>query len=348
MTKLELRVPTFKKPVPVRAIIQNGKAPLTVVLLGLFGNATGRFERLWPGWLSAEGNHVLTLDSTFLPYFSAVSRHGVAGNVAAEAERLSEVISAFLKHPNIEGRVSEIGIVGISYGAIEALQLGRMAAEGRLPFRLTAIQAYSPPLRLDKSAELLDEWHREDRWKYTLPELQARVGGLKPGDKVSDSELRAALAAEMRLSLAAVVIANDNLFRLNALPRGNEFDDSFVREEHAQAWTFSKYMHDIAYAYWSERKGYGSFDEFAAEMDVYRLLQKQPAYSVTFLTADDPLNRPEDFARIQNNAGKLPVVLMPRGGHLGYVNAPWLKERLCALFDAPANQPIPVSTPETK
>jgi len=342
--KIELAIPTFRDKVPVRAILQAERAPLTILLLGIFGSTSGRFERVWPGWLAEHGHHVLTLDSTFLPYFTKASRTGPAGNVEAEAERISEIIAAFLERPEVRGRVSEIGVVGISYGAIEALQLGRMAARGQLPFEINALNAFSPPLRLDKTAEMIDEWHRKDRWKYTLAQLSSRVGDVKPGADVSDSELRAAIAAEMRLNLTGVVMASDSIFGLNALPRGNEFDDYYKREEYAQAWTFSKYMHDIAYPYWREQRGYRSFDDFAASFDVHLLLKEQPAYSRTFLTMDDPLNRPEDAELIRRHAAHLGVVILPNGGHLGYVGTPWVRERLTSLYEcAGQGNGVPVS-----
>src|SRR5207244_3067819 len=133
--KLSLKVDSFKKKFPVRAIFQRETAPLVVVLLGIDGRADGALGKLWPSWFAEAGCHVLTFDSTFLPSFIEYSGHGVTGNLIAESERVRDIISAFIEQSDAKGKISKIGIVGMSYGGIEALVLGSMAKEGKLPFK---------------------------------------------------------------------------------------------------------------------------------------------------------------------------------------------------------------------
>src|SRR5437868_4456338 len=46
--KISLKVDSFKKKFPVRAIVQRESAPLVVVLLGIDGRADGALGKLWP------------------------------------------------------------------------------------------------------------------------------------------------------------------------------------------------------------------------------------------------------------------------------------------------------------
>src|SRR4029079_18255998 len=119
-----LRIDGFRDKVTVRAILQNKPAPLVVVLLGIDGKADGKLGKIWPSWLDRAGYNVLSFDSTFLPSFIRVSGHGVTGNLVVEADRVSQIIGAFLKLGEVKGNVTSVGVAGMSYGGIEALLLG--------------------------------------------------------------------------------------------------------------------------------------------------------------------------------------------------------------------------------
>ena len=161
---LNLNVPGFRRAMPVKAVIQNHSAPLAVVLLGIGARTQSDFSKIWPSWLAEGDLHVLYFDSTFVPTFQRSSGRGVSGNLWSETQSASEIINAFLKRPEMQGKVSDVRVIGYSYGAVEALILGRMASEGKVPFQLAGIQAFDPPINLMTSAQILDTWYREDRW----------------------------------------------------------------------------------------------------------------------------------------------------------------------------------------
>ena len=119
---------------------QNQSAPLVVILLGLDGKAKSPLGRLWLSWFAEAGCHALTFDSTFTPAFIDISHHGVTGNLDKEASRIVDIINAFISLPEMRDKVTKIGVVGMSYGSLEALVLGQMGHEGRLPpqFKLRA------------------------------------------------------------------------------------------------------------------------------------------------------------------------------------------------------------------
>lgn len=335
--KIKLNVDSFKKKMPVKAIIQRESAPLIVLLLGIDGQASGRLGKLWPSWYAQAGYHVLTFDSTFLPMFVETTGHGVTGNLAAESDCVKDIIGAFLHLSELRGKVTKIGIVGMSYGGIEALVLGTQAAAGKLPFTIDGIQAYSPPLRMQKTGELIDKWFKEDRWNYTLVELATELSSHKPvgPDKpvpFSDSLMRAGIAAAFRLGLVDVIVRNDRTYKLRLLPGGNNFDDEYVKRDYAATRGYMEFMEEGTFPYWQKRLGFKEVSDLMGPIEVGNLLPKQPACSEVIFAQDDPFNLPEDVAAIKA-LGNPSVTILPRGGHLGFVNEPWTRAKLLRIFD---------------
>jgi predicted alpha/beta-fold hydrolase len=320
----------------VRAVVQAQPAPLIVVLLGITGRANTDFSRVWPSWLAEAGYNVLYFDSTFLTVGKASGRPGVAGNLFAEAELCRDIIEAYLKQTGAGERVTEIGVVGMSYGGTLALILGQMAVKGELPFRLDGVQAYSPPVDMKNSAAIIDRWHARDRWRFTLAQLQpmekhkpvASSGKRAPFE---DCMLRAGIAAAFRLALVNVVLDNNETYNLNKLLRGDEFNDKYVQQDHAGTINFLEYAYDFAYPYW-EQKLNMPLEDLIQAANLCTLIKNQSGGTEVIVTADDPLNNPEDKAQLQACAAEGRVTMLPKGGHLGYVNNPWTRTKLLSMF----------------
>lgn len=338
MRSFELKIDSFERKMPVKAVIQKRSAPLVVVLLGIGGTTGNDFSKLWASWYAESGCHVLTFDSTFRPEFVNISGHGVSGNLWKESECVAKIIQSFTQEKDIRGKISKIGIVGMSYGGTQALILGSMAQQGQVPFEIAAIQAYSPPIRFEKSAEIIDRWYENDRTQYTLIELKDKFASHKPSKDgkcpFTESEMRAAFSASFRLSLPDVIVRNDEYYKLKILPHGNEFDDAFVRKDAAENWGFTRFAFDMAVPYWEKRLGRDALRQLIHETALPQLLQKQPAYSEAIISDDDPLNDPDDLDLLKSHANSIRLTLLPRGGHLGYVGNPWTKAKLLTLFSA--------------
>lgn len=150
----------------------------------------------------------------------------------------------------------------------------------------------------------------------------------------SDEMMRAGIAAAFRLGLTDIVYRNDETYKLNLLSsgRGNGFDDQYARKDYAETWGYSRFMQDMVFPYWSRKLKIDNVEELTAPLAVKYLLEKQPLYTQLILAEDDPFNRPEDVAALHNNAGSHAVTFLPRGGHLGYVNTPWVHAKLKNLF----------------
>jgi predicted alpha/beta-fold hydrolase len=339
-----LRIDGFRDKVTVRAILQNKPAPLVVVLLGIDGKADGKLGKIWPSWLDRAGYNVLSFDSTFLPSFIRVSGHGVTGNLVVEADRVSQIIGAFLKLGDVKGNVTSVGVAGMSYGGIEALLLGEMQKEGKLPFKIDAIQAFSPPIKLQRTGMLIDKWYEEDRWNYTLADLSSDLSGHKPvsGESsvpFSDGLMRAGISALFRIGLADVIVRNDTEYKLKLLPEGeNVFEEPYIKQEYAETWGYEKFMEDMCFPYWQKKQNMNELKDLTDRIELCKLLAKQSASSEVILAADDPFNTPEDFEEFKECSAKSRVTILPNGGHLGFAADPWTKAKLLSMFKSAEKQ----------
>ncbi len=323
---------------PVRAAIQSGPAPLVVVLLGVGGRPEEDFSKLWASWYYESGCHVLTFDSTFLQSFNERSHVGVGGNLWAETELIVKVIDAFMHQTSVNGRVTKVGVVGMSYGGVESLMLGTMAVAKKLPFEIAAIQAFSPPIRMDQSARIIDSWYSETAGKYSPIEL-AMLQKLKPDPTNPESPipadmLKAAISSVFRISLPSLVVYSDAEYQLKRLPRGDEFTDKYVRLDYASKWTFTKFAYGMSYPYWQKKLDAPSLDPLIHMADLPALIEQQGSTTEVILAQDDPLNTPSDMDNFKKFAAGKKVTILPNGGHLGFVSLPWTRAKLMTLFDA--------------
>ena len=340
---IQLNVHGFRKPMTVHAVLQDREAPLVVVIPGISGKADSDFTKLWPSWYSSAGYNVLYFDSLFRPEMVSVVGRGVSGNVWSEAEAVRDIIDAYLKLETVRPKVSRIGIVGQSYGGVIALVLGQMSKEGHVPFKIDAIQAYSPPIHMRNTIDLFDKWFNDHRWDYTLAQLQSEVAEHKPVEgasavPLSDGIMKAAISAEFHLQLVAVVIANDDQYALGQLRHGNQFDDKYVRQDAADAFGFTKFAYSMAVPYWHRQLGPGRIEELIAVTNLNEILKHQPLCSEAIIAHDDPFNSPEDVSGLDSHAAELPLTILPHGGHLGYVGEEWTRAKLLQIFDCAATR----------
>ena len=337
LRNMHLCIPGFNCNVPVQVVMQDGEAPLAIVLVGAEGKAIDPLPKQWIAWLSDAGFHVLALNSTLESDFVDRSGRGVSGNLVAEAESVRDIISAFLKSPMAQGRVTRIGVVGMSYGGVEALLLGKMAAEKKLDFQIDAIKAFSPPIDIRRSAELIDRWWREDRWNYTLAELYLKVGKHKPVGPgrdipLSDSLMRAGLAASFRVPLVDIVERNDAAYDLKLLPDAETMDEKVRRHDFAATYGFTRFLREAVYPYWKDKSGFKDFSDLNAGACVLKLIPAQVASVEVVVAEDDPLNTPEDFEALKKISGGAKLTILNGGGHVGYINDPWTRAKLLEIF----------------
>ncbi len=332
--KGKLKVDGFRKEVPIYSVMQSYRAPLIVVLLGVDGKVDGPWGDIFPYWYSEAGYHVLTFDSTFTPGYPEMSGQGVVGNFEAEAVQVAAVVDAFLKTPEAKKSVSAVGVVGMSFGATQALLLAALGKEGKLPFELSGCLALSPPVSLRTAAQKVDGFFRDDRWDTTMIELAKKFGPHAPvaeGQPIpfSATEMRAAIGFVFRDGLTKVVERNDRYYKLKVLP-SEDGDEN--RNSHAEATGFERFMESFTFPYWQKKGAVKTADDLWRMTELKSILPRLPDYAEAIVAANDPFNSPEELAeaRAADKKGRMTVV--PNGGHLGFVAADWTLVKALRIF----------------
>jgi predicted alpha/beta-fold hydrolase len=332
--KVKLKPEGFAKDIEVRVLWQSEPRSLAVLILGLATRSKDKMAQLWKSYLYDAGFHVMTFDSPFLPAFSERARQGVAGNLVEESKLSASLIAAFLEGPKAKGRVTQTGLVGISYGATLALNIAKMSAENRIGFRPQRILAFSPPVKMQTAARILDRFYAEDRWNYTLVELGGDLLDHKPVPKgqpvpFSASEMRAGISAAFRLDLKEVLLWDNRFYKLGLLPK---HDDEYTRDV-AGTWTFTRFIEDMTAPYWEKKSTIHSPADLWAAGDVALLLKNCPSTVHVVLAGDDPMNDPAELAALKAALDSSRLTILPRGGHMGYQRTKWVKEYVAKLFE---------------
>lgn len=339
--KVKLKVPGFRKEVIVYSTMQNHKAPLVVVLLGLDGKVDGPYGGLFPYWYNEYNYHVLTFDSSFTPAYPEVNGQGVVGNFDAEADQAAAIIDAFLKTDDAKRNVDGVGVIGMSFGASQAMLLAAKAKEGKLPFTLKGCLAISPPVKWHTSAQILDRFFAEDRWDTTMIDLAKKFAPHVPvaeGQKIpfSATEMRAAVGFVFRDGLAKVVERNDRYYKLKILPSEESGEN---RGSHAEVTGLERYIEQFTFPYWQKKGTVKSVDDLWAMGDLVTLLPRLPDYAEVVVAANDPFNSPDDLKAAQAADKTKRLTVLPNGGHLGYIASDWILVKSLRLFSKNVARP---------
>ena len=341
--KIRLKVPGFRKEVPVYATLQDNRAPLVVVLLGVDGKVDGPWGCLFPYWYNQYAYNVLTFDSTFTPRYPEICGQGVVGNFDAEADQVAAIIAAFLNTDEAKRCVTDVGVLGMSFGGSQALLLAAKAKEGKLPFALSGCLALSPPVKIRTAARTVDRFFVEDRWETTMIELAKRFATHAPvaeGQKIpfAPTEMRAAIGFVFRDGFMNVVERNDRFYKLKILPEEGNGEN---RSTWAEAVGFGYFMDKFTFPYWQKKGAVKSVDELWEMTDLAKVLPRLPDYAQAIVTENDPFNAPEELADAKAADVNKRLIALPMGGHLGYAASDWMLVKALRIFDLRPKQGAP-------
>ena len=341
-----VQVPGFAKPMAVTYVKQSFPAPLVVVLLGGDGEVKGPFGDLYPYWYGHAGFNVLTFDSAFTPRFPDVANNGVVGNFEKDTEAAVAIIDAYMKQ-NDPKSFTRVGVVGMSFGGSEALIMATMAKQGKLPFELTGCLAFSPPIKLLSTAQLIDGYYKNDRQNTTMIELGKKFGNHTPvgeGQPVpfKESDMRGALGYAFRDQLKAVVDRNDRVYGLNMLPKAGGGED---RNQYAEATSLQRFIELYTAKYWVQKGAVANSAEIWSMPNIDRLLPNLPDWAEIVIAENDPLNKIDDLSMLKSIDGGKHVTVLPTGGHLGMITSEWALIKAHHFFDKAAGPDHPVVKP---
>lgn len=311
------------------AHFQDHEAPLAVLLVGMPGRASDHASRFWMYRLHQAGLHVLAFDSVFHPDFYQSSRHGVSGNPRVEARVLARVIRMAVEASGKSHRIRGTHLVGISYGGNLALTINQMAMDGELDMEVERVLVLSPTLEMRSTARLLDRWTEQDLEPRSIFDLipLSKAKPLKPGEKtsLSDSLMRAGIAWVLHRDLTRTVKKNARLYAPNLLSSFKKHPDPELRQLASPAgWEFTRYWEMMAYPYWRTRGGPQDVDAFWDLSGIDHLMAAKPDNVRVVVAEDDPLNDPDDLVHLMHVSDPDALVVLPHGGHLGYMRTQWL------------------------
>ncbi|MCW8129214.1 MAG: hypothetical protein KIS92_02410 [Planctomycetota bacterium] len=329
-------LPGFKMSVSVRALLQDKPAPLAVILLGLATQSKDPLARLWQQQAYEAGFHVLAFDSVFRRSFNERSRHGLPGYLEAEALAVAQVVEAFAAHPDVQGRVTKVGLLGASYGGMLALNVMRLAQDGKTKLKPERARIFSSPVSMRTAAALLDRYFDEDRSQFALLQL-ARLKGQKPTPEGAPvpfeaSLMRAGIAYVFREDLEEAILCASEVYDCRMEPQSVGMGPAGKFTDPLGGRVFSRYYEELVVPYWTKQGALKSPADLAAMGDLRQLLPKMPEGVRAFLAVDDPLNDPKELDELKSAAKPGQLLLLPRGGHLGYVGTAWAKAQVQDLF----------------
>lgn len=338
-----VQVPGFAKPMPVSYIKQNFPAPLVVVLLGGDGEVKGPFGELYPYWFGHAGFNVLTFDNAFTKAFPDISGTGVVGNFEKDTEAAAAIVDAYIKQ-NDPKSFTRVGVIGISFGGSQALIMATMAKQGKLPFELAGCLAFSPPVKLLSTAQIVDGFYKKDRQNTTMIDLGKKFGNHTPvaeGQPIpfSASDMRGALGYAFRDQLKQVVDRNDRVYGLKMLPGAGGGED---RNMHLEATSMQRYIELYTAKYWVQKGAVANSAQIWAMPNLDRLVPNLPDYADIVLAENDPFCFPSDLDAVKALDGGKHITVLPRGGHLGMITSEWALVKAHHLFDKTAlpNEPV--------
>lgn len=338
---IKLSIPAFQKEMKVRVLWQTEgenrikRAPLAIPLPGIAGRNKDELARMWQSLLFKTGCHVMTADSSFSHEFNESSGLGVAGNVVAEAEAVVKVIEAFLNTPEARDKVSEVRLLGASYGGNVALYLAKLSKEGKLRFPLGVVVALSPPVSVRDTARILDNFYSQDFASYNYN--PAKLIKLRNEPVVSPAArvpfqprlMRAGIGYVFHSELQRIVKQNDRMYRLGLLEKYERTGD---KRGEARNWTFTQFIEEMSYPYWRKRDAVQSVDAFWAMGALENLLPVAGDNVFVYVSQDDPLDDPAQVAALQARFHSPLFNVLPGGGHLGFAQSPWMRKIVSNKF----------------
>ena len=336
-----LGIPGFRREVEVHAIWQTDgrnrivRAPLAVPLLGIAGRNNDYLARLWQQLLYETGSHVMSANSSLSYDFNKASGHGVPGNLEADAQAIAKVIEAFLNRPEARDKVTEVRLLGSSYGGNVALYLARLSKEGKLNFPLGAVVVLSPTVSLHTTARILDDFYGQDfaTYNYNPAKLAplVRTPLVSPQVQVpfKPRMMRAGIGYVFHSELPRIVKKSDEMYHLGLLEKYERADD---KRGEPRSWTFTQFVENMSFPYWQRKGAVQSVDAFWSMGELKKLLPTAGENVFVYLSKDDPLNDPADVAALQAHFNPPLFNVLPGGGHLGYAKSQWTKKIVMNRF----------------
>ncbi|HEX5000325.1 MAG TPA: hypothetical protein VFY29_19035, partial [Terriglobia bacterium] len=217
----------------------------------------------------------------------------------------------------------------------------------RLPFRLGPVVAFSPPVSMQSTAQILDSYYERDFGAYhfdllKLVRLRDRsIAGPGSPSPFEPRLMRAGIGYLFHKAIKRAVETNDAQYCLGLL-------DWYKRTGHRRSdpgeWTFIRFVEEMSWPYWRQQGVSQSLEEYWTMGDLAPLLPVVGDDVFVYLSIDDPLDDPGDVIRLQKKFKPPLFNVLPYGGHLGYATSEWVRKIVLYRLGSPpclCNVPAP-------
>jgi predicted alpha/beta-fold hydrolase len=341
--EMKLSLSGAKEPLTVSYSMQSKRKPLVVIVNGTFSKAQNLYADELEQVFIRSGCHVMTFDSFFSRRFLMQTQLAAPGNLKAEAELSGRIIAAFLKQPGIRDDVSEIAVVGLSYGGGVALQMALLDQEKRLPFSLARVQAYSVPASFRDAIHILDDFEAQPySYDTILPIVMKAYKSNEPLPQDTTPEmLQKCIGRGFRLDLPETVEAVDRLYcgpikqarpyvlKTNYL--GDPQAETMEREGEAQAVSFTELFEHWLAPYW-QGTAHVSGEDLMDMGDLSKILPRLDEKVQIVIARNDPLNAAGAVEELEKIQTKAHLTVLPGGGHLGFLQSEAVTNIAAGLF----------------
>ena len=332
-----------KAPLEIQYHLESQPKPLVIIVNGTFSKAQNLYAEMLEGTFIKAGYNVVTFDSFFSRRFLLETQYGAPGNFKAEAEIAGRIVATFLKQPGISEKVTDIAVVGLSYGGGVALQMAMLDQNQKLPFKLSRVQAYSVPVSFQTAFRILDEFEAQPYSYDTIIPIVLKANKRHQGipEDTSLEMLQKVIGRSFRLDLPETVESVDRIY-FNAIKkfRSYELQTNYLgdaqaaimdRESEASSVSFRAFFASWLAPYWNGN-AHVSAEDILAMGELSALLPQLGDKVQIVIANNDPLNVPGAVEALKKIRSSAHLIVQKSGGHLGFLETDAIADLAAGIF----------------
>lgn len=340
-----------RNKITMRLWAQKEKAPLIVMVAGLGGSAAASYNNFLAAHFYKRGFHVLAFPSPFHFSFAlSASTSGLPGVTRADSADLYRVLDEGVTAVEKKIKISQLGLIGVSMGALEAAYLAEIDQQKGL-MNFERILLVNPPVNPLRSMETLTKLAAEPLGDKEKSKLQEKVyyfgiqslaiDPLSSPDyflhldeklPTTERERKYLVGTSLQDFLQALIFTTQQIDDLGVLPGPPATDNPSDRLKASKNFTFQDYQSKFLLPGLSKRAGKPvTIEDLEGDIGMdgveYHLRKDQRVYLMH--NEDDFILNEGELAYLRDVFGDR-ARLFPRGGHVGNI---WFKENLDAIME---------------
>ncbi len=306
----------FRKSLRVHLRAQDHRAPLMVIVPGVFSNSDQSIAKMAMKWFSKMGYHVLTVPNCWSRDYMKADPVYTDAYPIGEARVVENLTEWAINEIGVE-KITEAHIYGESLGALTAAIVYARDSQLKHPMFAGGATFTWPPIRLYNAIDLLDKSMIETKALYDT-KCRHSIKRLKTKWRIMRGKYILQPTAD-DVECAPSVVAQYS-FRKELIKLAEQVNDTQdLHKRVSPDLTFTRFVRDFAPRYTPAMKAddpYGSLRYWMTQMS------SQAREKIRVITSeDDFLNDPRTWAESGFlDSPKDQLILAHWGGHIGLTN----------------------------